>query len=43
MEDILELILSILFMPFKSKYDNFKIRHKENPENHCSFGVFECF
>ena len=26
MEDILELILSILFMPFKSKYDNLKIR-----------------
>ena len=25
MEDILELILSILFMPFESKYDNLKI------------------
>ena len=24
MEDILELILSILFMPFESKYDNLK-------------------
>ena len=26
MEDILELILSILFMPFESKYDNLKIK-----------------
>ena len=24
MEDILELILSILFMPFESKYENLK-------------------
>ena len=26
MEDILELILSILFIPFESKYDDLKIR-----------------
>ena len=26
MEDILELILSILFMPFESKYDNLKYK-----------------
>ena len=26
MEDILELILSILFMPFESKYDNLEIK-----------------
>ena len=26
MEDILELILSVLFMPFKSKYDNLRIK-----------------
>ncbi len=26
MEDILELILSILFMPFESKYDNLKLK-----------------
>ena len=26
MEDILELILSIVFIPFKSKYDDFKAK-----------------
>ena len=31
MEDILELILSILFMPFESKYDNLKIKIKKIP------------
>lgn len=31
MEDILELILSILFMPFKSKYDNLKIKMDRIP------------
>lgn len=31
MEDILELILSILFMPFESKYDNLKIRINRIP------------
>ena len=31
MEDILELILSILFMPFKSKYDNLKIKINKIP------------
>ena len=31
MEDILELILSILFMPFESKYDNLKIKINKIP------------
>lgn len=31
MEDILELILSILFMPFESKYDNLKLRINKIP------------
>lgn len=31
MEDILELILSILFMPFKSKYDNLKNKINKIP------------
>ena len=31
MEDILELILSILFMPFESKYDNIKIKINKIP------------
>ena len=31
MEDILELILSILFMPFESKYDNLKNKINKVP------------
>ncbi len=31
MEDILELILSILFIPFESKYDNLKNRINRIP------------
>ncbi len=31
MEDILELILSILFMPFGSKYDDLKIKINRIP------------
>ena len=31
MEDILELILSILFMPFESKYDNLKNKINKIP------------
>lgn len=31
MEDILELILSILFIPFESKYDNLKIKINRIP------------
>ncbi len=31
MEDILEFILSILFMPFESKYDNFKNKINKIP------------
>ena len=31
MEDILELILSTLFMPFKSKYNNVKIKINRIP------------
>lgn len=31
MEDILELILSILFLPFKSKYENLKNKIKKVP------------
>ncbi|MBR5786899.1 MAG: hypothetical protein IKY41_09420 [Clostridia bacterium] len=31
MEDILEFILSILFMPFESKYDNLKIKINRIP------------
>ena len=31
MEDVLELILSILFMPFKSKYDNLKNKINKIP------------
>ncbi len=31
MEDILEFILSILFMPFESKYDNLGVRINKIP------------
>lgn len=31
MEDILELILSILFMPFEDKYDNLRYRINQIP------------
>ena len=31
MDDILEFILSILFMPFESKYENLKLKIKKKP------------
>ena len=37
MEDILELILSILFMPFESKYDNLKLKINKIPNNALRF------
>ena len=37
MEDILELILSILFMPFESKYDNLKSKSTGYTIRHYDF------